>query len=95
MQSFTNKNKNKIKIMFSLILDWLGFFFFVEVRVFTVVLLKTLAFSPSKNYFIYFTTVFFLGGGGGGGSLFVAHMMLKESKPRLDFRLGTWPKGYW
>ena len=28
MQSFTNKDKNKNKIMFYLILGWLGFFFF-------------------------------------------------------------------
>ena len=34
------------------------FFFFlgVEVRVFTVVVLKFLAFSTSKSHFIYFTT---------------------------------------
>ena len=29
------------------------------------------------------------------GAFFVAHMMLGESRSRLDFRLGTWPKGYW
>ena len=31
------------------------FFLFDEVRAFTVVVLKFLAFSISKNYFIYFT----------------------------------------
>ena len=57
MQSFTNKDKNKNKIMFFLILGWLGFFFFlVEVRAFTVLMLKILVFSISKSYFIYFTT---------------------------------------
>ena len=65
MQSFTNKDKNKNKKMFFLILGWLGFFFFffffcgVEVRAFTVVVLKILVFSNSKNYFIYFTTSFY------------------------------------
>ena len=29
-----------------------------------------------------------------GCLLFVAHMMLGESKPRLNFKLGTWPQGY-
>ena len=51
------KNKKKIKIMSFLILDWWDFFFLVEVRAFTMELLKTLTFSISKNYFIYFTTV--------------------------------------
>ena len=62
MQSSTNKDKNKNKIMFFLILSWLEllllfcFVLFVEVRAFTVMVLKLLAFSTSKNYFIYFTT---------------------------------------
>ena len=65
MQSFTNKEKNKnkkqtnkIMFFFFLILSCLGFFFFfwVEIRAFTVVVLEILAFSTSKNYFIYFTT---------------------------------------
>ena len=28
------------------------------------------------------------------GTFFFAHMMLGESRLRLDFRLGTWPKSY-
>ena len=28
------------------------------------------------------------------GAFCVAHMMLGESRPRIDFRLGTWPEGY-
>ena len=49
------KNKKQNNVFF-LILGWLGFFFclFDEVRAFTVVVLKFLAFSISKNYFIYF-----------------------------------------
>ena len=42
---------------FFLIIGWLGFFYVcVEVRVFIVMILKILAFSTSKSYFIYFTT---------------------------------------
>jgi len=29
-----------------------------------------------------------------GGLFFVTYMMLGESRLRLDFRLGTWSKGY-
>ena len=58
MQSSTNKNKKQNNVFF-LIIGWLRFFFFFflfdEVRAFTVVVLKFLAFSISKNYFIYFT----------------------------------------
>ena len=52
------KNKQtKLCFFFFLILSCLGFFFFwVEIRAFTVVVLEILAFSTSKNYFIYFTT---------------------------------------
>ena len=61
MQSFTNKDKNKNKMMFFFFNTRLArifffFFFFVEVRAFTVMVLKILAFSTSKSYFIYFTT---------------------------------------
>ena len=52
MQSYTNKDKNKNKIMFFC----LDFIFIFEVRAFIVMVLKILAFSNSKSYFIYFTT---------------------------------------
>jgi len=57
MQSSTDKDQNKNKIMF--------FFFnirlarncsLVEVKEFIVVVLKVLAFNTSKSYLIYFTT---------------------------------------
>ena len=54
-------NKNKIMFFFfntrlaSIIFD----FIFVEVRAFTLVVLKILVFSTSKNYFINFTTSFY------------------------------------
>ena len=35
------------------------FIFIFEVKAFTVVILKTLAFSTSKSYFIYFITSLF------------------------------------
>ena len=44
--------------MVFLILGWLGFFFGVEVKAFTVVTLNILA-NTSKMYFIYFTTLFY------------------------------------
>ena len=64
MQLSTNKDKNKNKIMFlkkkKKILGLLGFFVVVvEVRSFIVVVLKSLAFSTSKSYFIYFTTLLY------------------------------------
>ena len=55
----TKQNKKqKIIYIYFLILDWLEifFFFFVEIRAFTIVELKNLAFNTSKSYFIYFTT---------------------------------------
>ena len=55
MQSSTNKDKNKNKIMFSFSTRVARILFF-EVRAFIVVVLKILAFSISKNYFIYFNT---------------------------------------
>ena len=48
MQSFTNKDK----IMFFFLILGRDFFFLVEVKAFTVVLLKILAFSISESYFI-------------------------------------------
>ena len=60
MQLFTNKDKKKS--FFFLILGWLGFFFFFKkkkLRAFTVMILKILVFSNSKNYFIYFTTLLY------------------------------------
>ena len=52
-----NQLLTKTKTKKILILDWLGFLFYcIEVRAFTVIGLKILAFSTSKNYFIYFTT---------------------------------------
>ena len=62
MQSFTNKLRQKQKqnnAFFFLILGWLEFiylFIYFEVRTFIVAVLKTLVFSTSKRYFIYFTT---------------------------------------
>ena len=58
MQSFTNKDKNKNKIMFyfNTRLARIFFFFFVEVRAITMVVPKILDCSTSKSYFIYFTT---------------------------------------
>ena len=57
MQLFTNKDKDKNKIMFFFNTRLVRiFFFWVEVRTFTMVVLKILAFSTSKNYFIYYTT---------------------------------------
>ena len=58
MQSSTNKDNIYIYILFNTRLAMI-FFFFFEVRAFTVVVLKILAFSTSKNYFIYFTTSFY------------------------------------
>ena len=55
IQSFINKDKNKNKIMFSCNTRLAGFFFLVEVRVFTMLVLKILIFSTLKIYFIYFT----------------------------------------
>ena len=40
MQSFTDKDKKKNKIKFFLILGWVGFFLFVKIRAFTVMVLK-------------------------------------------------------
>ena len=54
MQSSTNKdnNNNNNNVVVLLILDQLGFLFlFFEVKAFTVVVLKKLAFSTLKNYF--------------------------------------------
>ena len=57
MQSFTNKDKNKNKIMFFFNTRLVRIFFFlVEVKAFTVMVLKILAFSTSKSNFIYFIT---------------------------------------
>ena len=54
MQSFTNKNK--IMSFFNTRLARIIIIFLVEVREFTLVVLKILAFGTSKSYFIYFTT---------------------------------------
>ena len=61
MQLSINKDKNKNKIVFFFFNTKLAmiFFFWIEVRAFTVAVLKVLAFSTSKNYFIYFTTSFY------------------------------------
>ena len=55
MQSSINKDKNKNKIIY-FFNTRLARFVLVEVRAFTVVVLKNLAFSTSKGYFICFTT---------------------------------------
>ena len=62
----TKKNKKQNNIFyFFLILGWLRFFIlvfiylFVEIRAFTLVVQKSLAFSTSENYFIYFTTLLY------------------------------------
>ena len=63
MQSSINKDKHKNKIICffntRLARFYFYFYFFVEVRAFTVVLLKNLAFSISKGYFICFTTILY------------------------------------
>ena len=51
-------NKNKI-ISFFNTRPARTFFFFFLVRAFTLVVLKILAFSISKSYFIYFTTLLY------------------------------------
>ena len=57
MQLSTNKDKKqKQNNVFSLKLGWLKKKFIIEVRAFTVVVLKILVFNTSKSYFIYFTT---------------------------------------
>ena len=59
MQLSTNKNKNKKKIFNTRLAKFFLFFVVVEIRAFTVMVLKILAFSISKSYFIYFTTSFY------------------------------------
>ena len=49
MQSFTNKDKNKNKIICFFNTKLAMIFFFSPVRTFTIVVLKILAFSTSKN----------------------------------------------
>ena len=57
MQLFTNKDKQKQNnVLFNTTLARIFFFFFFEVRAFTLVVLKILAFNTSKSYFINFTT---------------------------------------
>ena len=58
MQSSINKDKNKNKIIY-FFNTRLARFVLVEVRAFTVVVLKNLAFSTSKSYFICFTTILY------------------------------------
>ena len=61
MQLFTNKDKNKNKIIFFFLNTRRARIFVVvvvEVRAFDMVVLKILAFSTS-NYFIYFTTLLY------------------------------------
>ena len=59
-----NKKQNNV-FYFFLILGWLGFFIlvfiylFVEIRAFTLVVQKGLAFSTSESYFICFTTLLY------------------------------------
>ena len=53
MKSFTKKNK--IMFFFNTRLARI-LFYFIEIRAFTMVVLKILAFSTSKSHFIYFTT---------------------------------------
>ena len=55
MQLFINKDKNKNKIMYFFNTRLSMIFFFFEVKALTIVVLKILAFSTSKRYFIYFT----------------------------------------
>ena len=50
MQSFTKKKKRNNTRLARII-----YLFVVEVKAFTVVVLKILTFSISKSYFIYFT----------------------------------------